>query len=84
MPSIRNYIKMPRKLLNLTLSDELSNGKQAISLSEADSVVPLYKNLWSQIGPGKYMRTQPLNNKIEMSEIWIPITVESYRKIQKD
>ena len=34
------------------------------------------------------MRTQPLNNKIEMSEIWIPITVgnlvEEFKKIKAD
>ena len=81
------YKKCPRKLLDLALSGEPSNGKQAISdLSGTGSVDLLYKNLWGQVGPEKYMTIQPLNNKIEMSEIWTSIImgnlIEKFKKIK--
>ena len=59
--------------------------KRTISL--IDLVDPLSKNFWGQIGSEKYMRTQSLNNKIEMSEIYCGDSYycgEPYRKIQKD
>ena len=42
------YKKCLRKLLDLALSGEPSNGKQAISLSGTGSVVLLYKNFWAK------------------------------------
>ncbi|PBC25188.1 Retrovirus-related Pol polyprotein from type-1 retrotransposable element R2 [Apis cerana cerana] len=82
------YRKCPRKLLDLAIMGESGKGEEAISLPGADSVGPLYKNLWGQSGPEKLAGLQAQNNKIEMGEIWTPITMgnllEKFKKIKID
>ena len=82
------YRKCPRKLLDLAIMGESGKGEEAISLPGADSVGPLYKNLWGKSGPEKLANLQPQNNKIEIGEIWTPITMgnllEKFKKIKVD
>ena len=82
------YKKSPRRLLELALSGESSSGREVVNLPEADSVGPLYKSLWGQIGPEKPHKDQPMRNNIDMSEIWTPIALESlvekFKKIKSD
>ena len=82
------YKKSPRRLLELALSGKSGSGRQVVNLPEADSVGPLYKSLWGQIGPEKPHKDQPMRNNIDMSEIWTPIALESlvekFKKIKSD
>ncbi|KAG9427804.1 hypothetical protein HZU67_10529 [Apis mellifera carnica] len=82
------YKKSPRRLLELALSGESGSDRQVVNLPEADSVGPLYKSLWGQIGPEKPHKDQPMRNNIDMSEIWTPIALESlvekFKKIKSD
>lgn len=54
----------------------------------ADLVSPLYKYLYGQTEPEKMKGVQPSYNKIEINEIWSPITVgkliEKFKDIKID
>ncbi|KAG9427806.1 hypothetical protein HZU67_10531 [Apis mellifera carnica] len=82
------YKKSPRRLLELALSGESDSGRQVVNLPEADSMGPLYKSLWGQIGPENPHRNQPMCNNVDISEIWTPIALESlvekFKKIKSD